>query len=59
MRQQRLGDCQHANHVRIELPTDLLHRERLERTVGAVTGIVHEHVDRAEAGTPLSNSGLD
>jgi len=41
---------EHAEQVDVELRTNIIHRHLFEESEMAVTGVVHEHVDAAEAG---------
>jgi hypothetical protein len=48
MRNDRLGHRQQAQHIGVELTTDAVHRERLQRPIGAVARIVQQHINLAE-----------
>ena len=50
MRQQGLRRGQQADDIDIELPPDLVQRGRLQRAIGAVAGVVQQHVNLAEPG---------
>ena len=59
MRQQGLGDLQEADDVSVELAPDLVHRKRFQGAVGAVAGVVHQHVDPAEPADAGIHGGGD
>ena len=46
-RQHQLAHPDEAEHVRLELAADLLHRDVLDRPGLAVAGVVHERANRA------------
>ena len=45
--QHQLAHADQPEHVRLELPTDVVHVERLDGTRLAVAGVVDEHTDGA------------
>ena len=47
VREDELGEPREPEDVDLELAAGLLHRHVLERAVGPVAGVVHEHVDAA------------
>jgi hypothetical protein len=58
VRQDELGQPSRAEDVDLELVASLVHRDVLNRAVGAVAGVVHEHVNATRVGNDLFDSGL-